>query len=254
MAAEKTSPLYVALTVAVTMLEDARRRLKSHEESARKAAHAEWVNAGGCPLCNGLGGHSTSYHDGDSVWDACSRIALGTCSYRKMAAFAFSPASGDDTVGMTLADEVYALESEVSKLESANEVGKGKLVRVYKGRKVPVGTTGRIIWVGEQTFGKGYFAKTTLRVGVKDDAGEVHWTAADNVEVLEDVPADTRPEAEKPVKGRKVKHGDTIGVVFWYGRGRDGASFRVGYNALEGRRVSKEAVWADASEVEVLAA
>lgn len=56
---------------------------------------------------------------------------------------------------------------------------KGKLVRVVKGRKVPQGTEGVVIWEGAGDWGP--------RVGVKDAAGKVHFTAASNVEaVLED--------------------------------------------------------------------
>lgn len=53
---------------------------------------------------------------------------------------------------------------------------KGKVVRVVKGRKVAVGTEGTVVW-----YGDGYYGK---RVGIKDAAGTVHWTAADNVTVI----------------------------------------------------------------------
>ena len=56
-------------------------------------------------------------------------------------------------------------------------VDKGKTVVVFKGRKVPVGTEGECFWIGDKGFG--------LRVGVRDAAGEVHWTAMDNVKVKE---------------------------------------------------------------------
>lgn len=53
-------------------------------------------------------------------------------------------------------------------------VTKGSTVVVVKGVKVPRGTTGVAFWVGETKFG--------MRVGLKDAAGTVHWTAAGNVE------------------------------------------------------------------------
>lgn len=53
---------------------------------------------------------------------------------------------------------------------------KGRLVRVVKGRKVPVGTEGTVIWYGEGRYG--------VRVGLKDADEKVHWTAASNVEVV----------------------------------------------------------------------
>ena len=121
-------------------------------------------------------------------------------------------------------------------------------------RPVPIGTVGRVFWMGESTFGVGRYAKVTERIGIKDEAGETHWTASSNVEVMELPPVDERPETEQPTKGKRIRHGDKIGLVFWYGRDRSGMAFRVGYNEVVGKRVSKEATWADAKEVEVLAA
>ena len=54
-------------------------------------------------------------------------------------------------------------------------VCKGARVVVVRGRKVPRGTTGRVFWTGVSEWGE--------RVGIKDDAGAVHWTALSNVEV-----------------------------------------------------------------------
>jgi hypothetical protein len=58
---------------------------------------------------------------------------------------------------------------------AAGSVEKGQKVRVVKGRKVPVGTTGTVTWVGEDSYGK-------ARLGIRDDAGTIRWTAASNVE------------------------------------------------------------------------
>jgi hypothetical protein len=58
----------------------------------------------------------------------------------------------------------------------AAKVAKGREVRVVKGRKVPVGTQGTVIWAGEGRYGR--------RVGLKDADGTVHWTAESNVEVV----------------------------------------------------------------------
>lgn len=52
-------------------------------------------------------------------------------------------------------------------------VERGTVVEVVAGRKVPRGIVGEIFWVGASQFG--------LRVGLKDEAGTVHWTAAGNV-------------------------------------------------------------------------
>lgn len=86
---------------------------------------------------------------------------------------------------------------------------KGKLVKVIKGRKVPVGTVGRVFWHGAaKEFGSfprgGYKAhrreqtalvrsllgpdgngdKEGFRVGLVTDAGEKYFTAATNVDVI----------------------------------------------------------------------
>jgi hypothetical protein len=60
--------------------------------------------------------------------------------------------------------------------EEAKRPARGKMLKVFKGRKVPVGTTGECFWIGESRWGK--------RVGIKDAAGTVHWTAIDNVAVV----------------------------------------------------------------------
>jgi hypothetical protein len=58
----------------------------------------------------------------------------------------------------------------------AGEIIKGQTVTVVKGRKVAKGTTGVVLWTGEDAYGK-------TRIGFKSDDGKTHWTAASNVEV-----------------------------------------------------------------------
>lgn len=60
------------------------------------------------------------------------------------------------------------------------QITKGTRVRVVRGRKVPKGTEGVIIWLGSGT----YMGKTVGRCGVKDAAGKVHWTATANVDTI----------------------------------------------------------------------
>ena len=69
---------------------------------------------------------------------------------------------------------------------------KGRVVKVVRGRKVPKGTVGTVIWYGAgKDFGPkpryrgGWTTTPPMRVGVKDASGTVHWTAASNVEVVE---------------------------------------------------------------------
>ncbi len=56
---------------------------------------------------------------------------------------------------------------------------KGKTVKVVKGRKIPVGTVGTVFWYGDGQWG--------WRVGLEFE-GKREFTAADNVEVLTEVP------------------------------------------------------------------
>ena len=69
----------------------------------------------------------------------------------------------------------------------------GKLVKVVRGRKVAVGTIGRIFWMGEDTkYSSSRWAKSTTKIGIAlDDAKDargryanVAWTYAENVEVV----------------------------------------------------------------------
>lgn len=74
----------------------------------------------------------------------------------------------------TLEAERAAREARIKELERKPE--RGKLLKVVKGRKVPIGTSGTCIWTGNGRFGE--------RVGLKDAEGTVHWTAMSNVEVV----------------------------------------------------------------------
>jgi hypothetical protein len=52
----------------------------------------------------------------------------------------------------------------------------GRRVVVFKGRKVPVGTEGVVIWEGDGQWG--------TRIGIKRDDGGLEWTAASNAKVI----------------------------------------------------------------------
>lgn len=57
----------------------------------------------------------------------------------------------------------------------------GDVVTVYKGRKVPIGTTGKVFWRNSYKFGKSRFALITWRIGIKTFEGETFFTSADNM-------------------------------------------------------------------------
>jgi ribosomal protein S4E len=63
--------------------------------------------------------------------------------------------------------------------ENARKLENGKVVRVVGGRKVALGTTGKIFWMGADKFNR-----NATRIGIKDNAGVVYWTAAHHVEVV----------------------------------------------------------------------
>lgn len=65
------------------------------------------------------------------------------------------------------------------------KVAKGKKIKVVRGRKVPIGATGVVFWMGEVNYDPyKRFYNSTMRVGFKGDDGETYWTDARNVEVV----------------------------------------------------------------------
>lgn len=56
-------------------------------------------------------------------------------------------------------------------------VRKYKEVVVVSGRKVPIGTQGRVFWIGSNRWG--------VSVGIEEKNGKRHFTSEDNVEVVE---------------------------------------------------------------------
>lgn len=69
---------------------------------------------------------------------------------------------------------VEMVAKEKAEKLASGEIVKGALVEVVKGRKVPKGTVGEVFWLGEDSFGK-------PRLGMRDAAGQIHWTAVANV-------------------------------------------------------------------------
>lgn len=82
--------------------------------------------------------------------------------------------------GPEVREEMERAYAERRAAEEAKTVRYGKRVRVVRGRKVPKGTEGKVIWMGESRYGY----KVTKRIGLKDEAGTVYWTALTNVEVV----------------------------------------------------------------------
>lgn len=68
------------------------------------------------------------------------------------------------------------MSSEEEARERLTSVKKGSFVRVYKGRKVPVGVEGYVFWLGDGQYGP--------RVGLTTLKGETHWISSSNIEVV----------------------------------------------------------------------
>ena len=59
----------------------------------------------------------------------------------------------------------------------------GKKVIVKKGRKVPLGTCGEVVYLARRNYGKDPWTGWTTRVGIKDNRGTVHYTDVNNIEL-----------------------------------------------------------------------
>lgn len=92
--------------------------------------------------------------------------------------------------------ELHELEYQLvarGNLNAAQEVHDfmevyGKRVKVIKGRKVPHGTEGEVFWVkryDNSKYGDPWGIYSVTKVGIRDDAGEAHFTAIGNVEIME---------------------------------------------------------------------
>lgn len=79
--------------------------------------------------------------------------------------------------------KIDALSAEEKALDEKLAVKRGSVVRVVRGRKVPKGTEGVVVWSG---YGRAYsrWSGESVRLGIKDAEGAVHYTAASNVELV----------------------------------------------------------------------
>ena len=126
---------------------------------------------------------ANGYNDSDFYALVWTGEALASVEYATTRGWTYHNGAVADAT-----DEVYAAAREwlaardirawaqATAIDAATP-DKGKQVEVVKGRKVPVGTTGEVIWIGEKQWG--------WRVGIKDADGEVHWTAETNVKVVD---------------------------------------------------------------------
>lgn len=73
-------------------------------------------------------------------------------------------------------DRMAQLARRRAEEEELKTPRRGKEIKVVRGRKVPIGTTGRIFWIGSNAYG--------VSVGIQTTSGERHFTSIKNVEVI----------------------------------------------------------------------
>lgn len=147
-----------------------------------------FLEAGGCPRCRGekrIVTWSTLDYSGSEEYGPCPEMNNYNHELQP-----YMVSSGGipemDTTNM-LRNTLKVLRLALGKMDNLSTVSKGKTVVVNRGRKVPIGTTGTVVgFVQAKSYG--YHHRPNDRVGIKDDAGEVHWTSVDNVDVVLEKP------------------------------------------------------------------
>ena len=61
----------------------------------------------------------------------------------------------------------------------------GQRVEVIKGRKVPVGTAGKVFFVKRVNYGRDQWTGWATRIGLETDAGQTYFTSASNLRIAE---------------------------------------------------------------------
>lgn len=83
------------------------------------------------------------------------------------------------------ARDEYAAKERANRIKQALErVEKGRIVEVYKGRKVKIGLKGEIFWIGFDSFGK---EKLGIKTSDRKEGGkwlDVVWVASSNCRVI----------------------------------------------------------------------
>lgn len=185
-------PLFIAALAEVDAIA---RQVSDAATDVQAHLMKKFNDAGGCSVCRGRGWVV--------VWDTLDSLSGAYAEYGKCTNPDCTPETravtglapvynrydrnrGIERNPMESSSEWAALVEPLQKVHAAALASledirrrltpaKGKEARVVKGRKVPIGTRGEIIWIGDGAFGR--------RVGLKDEAGKVHWTSVDNVEV-----------------------------------------------------------------------
>jgi hypothetical protein len=168
-----------------------------HTKFRREEEKARFVAAGGCMTCGGRGWVVT--------WDTLDCLSGGYAEYGVCTATGCTPEarskSGLDNsyrdkydrqrgvapvpdYAAEIASVTHDFDVQLSNLtadlddlrRALDPTRKGLLVRVVRGRKVPVGTEGRVMWAGVPKNSR--FAEH--RLGLSQNDGQVIWVATRN--------------------------------------------------------------------------
>jgi hypothetical protein len=166
-------------------LADVHALINSMNEAIKSALEKKFVEAGGCPACFGRGFvfADETYHD-PCINEKCSvksRAKSGECITLRTEYYDLHEYRLTVQPLVKVASEIECLIFELGRPPRV-----GDEVIVTKGRKVPIGFTGRITWVGDSQYNGSRHFKMSRRVGIKspDSNEEVMWTSISNVEKL----------------------------------------------------------------------
>lgn len=169
-----------------------------------------------------LGTGSKGYHDdSDSyaiVWNEQAQ-AVTTSMYATTRCAADGHAAVDATPEVIAKAKAWLKDWAAAALDEGYihqaykeraTIEKGIEIRVWKGRKVPIGTTGRVFWKGEIHYGTSFAhrsfygtqssgGQSVTRVGFNDAQGTTWWTSIENVEKADrrmNLPSDDEIQAQ----------------------------------------------------------
>ena len=175
-----------------------------------KRVDAEMVRFAGAVISLGSDYRGDGYREEFAwCWDAeqgrAVRVFIGWSDWDQSGSFGSAVVDATPEVVeafiATLVEERLAVLRREAECR-ATEVVRDREVRVVSGRKVPIGTEGRVFWTGTSTYG---YNRKEERIGLVTAAGEKFFTAATNCKVLDPkVPAEAalRAQASREVEAR----------------------------------------------------
>jgi hypothetical protein len=152
--------------------------------------NALFLRNGGCPECHGTGYIEVS-SDYYTPVQRCTKEGCNEETRKKTGINPTKMCCPHRTKGWYWSCKEHRMIDPIwDKIEAISDIindlkkspAKGDVVTVVKGRKVPIGFTGKVIWVGTSSSIRG--RRLPDRIGIKDEFGEVQWTSITNVEKM----------------------------------------------------------------------